>query len=99
MRDDAYDVCMYSERLQILVSPEQRRRLELEAKARGVSISAIVRAAVDTTLPRRFSHDERIRAANQIAAMRIDLHGIDDVDRLIDETRLEELLDEVRSGS
>lgn len=81
---------MFSERLQILVSLEQRRRLEIEAKARGTSVSAVIRDAIDTTLPRRFSRDERIRAARELTAMRIDLGGIDDFDRLIDDSRLAE---------
>lgn len=90
---------MYSERLQILVSKEQRRRLELEARATGASVSAVVRDAIEATLPRRFSRDERIRAAREIAALRVDLSGIDDIDRLIDESRLEELLEEAPSRS
>ena len=32
---------MYSERLQILVTPEQRRMLEAEARRRGVSVAAV----------------------------------------------------------
>jgi hypothetical protein len=90
---------MFSERLQILVSQEQRRRLELEAKARGTSVSAVIRAAIDTTLPRRFSRDERVRAAHELTAMRIDLSGIDDVDRLIDDSRLAAILDQLPSHS
>jgi hypothetical protein len=41
---------MYSERLQILVSKEQRRRLEREAKRRGASVASVIRAAVDAEL-------------------------------------------------
>lgn len=60
---------MFSERFQILISPEQRRRLEQESKARGVSVAALVREAVDA----RFGHvsrEQKIRAAEEIAAMR-----------------------------
>ncbi len=38
---------MYTERLQILVTPEQRRKLESEAEHRGESVGSLVRKAVD----------------------------------------------------
>jgi len=41
---------MYSERLQILVTPEQRRMLEAEARRRGVSVAALIRDAVEEHL-------------------------------------------------
>lgn len=42
-----YTVCMYSERLQILLTQDQRRRLREEAKRRKTSVTALVREAVD----------------------------------------------------
>lgn len=45
-----YAMCMYSERLQILVSPEQRRMLDAEARQRGVSVAALIRDAVEEHL-------------------------------------------------
>ncbi len=58
---------MYSERLQLLVSPEQRRRLEQEARRRGTSVASVIRDAVDThlggpTQEERRAAFERIRA-------------------------------------
>ncbi len=58
---------MYSERLQLLVSPEQRRRLELEARQRGTSVASVIRDAVDAhlggpTREERRDAFERIRA-------------------------------------
>ncbi len=38
---------MLKERLQILVSAEQRRRLEEEARVTGMSVGALVREAID----------------------------------------------------
>lgn len=38
---------MFSERLQVLLSPTQRRRLEREAKRRGMSVGALIREAID----------------------------------------------------
>lgn len=53
---------MFSERMQILISPEQRRWLELTAKDRGTSVAALVREALDAhfLIPTR---EERMAAA------------------------------------
>ncbi len=40
-------MCMFSERLQILLTPQQRTRLTEEAKRRGTSVTALVREAID----------------------------------------------------
>lgn len=37
----------FSERVQVLMTPEQRRRVERIARQRGLSVGAVVRAAVD----------------------------------------------------
>lgn len=61
---------MFSERLQILVTQDQRLRLETEARERGASVGGLVREAIDA----RFvgvSREERIRAAEEIANMRV----------------------------
>jgi len=38
---------MFSERLQILVTADQRRRLEAEARRRRISIGSLIRDAID----------------------------------------------------
>lgn len=38
---------MYDERLQILLTREQRRRLEAEAERRSASVASLVREAID----------------------------------------------------
>ena len=80
-------MCMFSERFQILLSPEQRRRLEEEASARGTSAAAVVREAIDA----RFGHlsrQERIRAAEEIAAMRTGVElSPEEINRIVAEER------------
>ena len=78
---------MYSERIQLLVSTEQRRRLEQEAKRRGTSVAAVVRDAVDSKLggPTR---EERMAAVERIRSMR---GGVfltpEELNRLVEEER------------
>jgi hypothetical protein len=52
---------MLTERLQILLDGERRRRLEQEASSRGVSVAALIRDAIDLVYPS--TADERQRAA------------------------------------
>ncbi len=56
---------MYTERLQILVSKEQRRRLEREAKRRKSSVASVIRDAVEAELGGR-SREEKLRAVEAI---------------------------------
>lgn len=63
-----YALRMYTERLQILISKEQRRRLEQEAKRRGASVASVIRDAVDDRLG-DITRDDRIAAAEWIATM------------------------------
>lgn len=64
-----YVLPMINERLQILVTVEQRRRLTAEAQRRRSSVASRIREAIDE----RFGpveRGDRIRAAEEIAAMR-----------------------------
>jgi len=54
------------ERLQILVTPEQRRRLMVIAGERGEAVTALVRKAIDATYPPPVD-----AAARQAAARRL----------------------------
>lgn len=75
---------MLTERLQILVSPEQRRRLEDEAERRGTSVAGVVREAVDAQLD-TVSREDRITAVEEIAAMRAEYLPPDELNRMIEE--------------
>ncbi len=54
---------MHSERLQVLVTPEQRGRLERIAARERRSMGAVIREAIDAyTLPRARSRKEALEA-------------------------------------
>lgn len=57
---------MYTERLQILVSKEQRRRLEREARRRKSSVASVIRDAVETQLGGS-SRQDRLKAVEAIS--------------------------------
>lgn len=81
---------MFSERLQILISSEQRRRLEAEAAEQGKSVAAVIREAVDARYGRP-PRAERIRAMREIETMNARLPDDPaELDCMIDEGRLEE---------
>ena len=60
---------MYSERLQVLFSKEQRNRLQAEARTRGVSVGSLVREAIEKKLQSP-TREEKARAWDEIKAMR-----------------------------
>lgn len=56
-------MCMLSERVQVLLTPEQRARVERLAAQQGTSVGAVVREAVEAyTRPRGRSREEAARA-------------------------------------
>ena len=60
---------MHSERTQVLLTPEQRARLERIAVREGRSLGAVIRDAVDAyTLPRARPRDEALRSLFSINA-------------------------------
>lgn len=82
---------MLSERLQILVTPEQRRRLEDEARTRGASVGGVIREAIDARFGAT-SPEQRMRAAEEIAAMSGGTYlPPDELDRAVEEEREDEL--------
>jgi hypothetical protein len=82
---------MYSERLQILVSKEQRRRLEREAKRRDASVASLIRDAIDAQLG-RVGIDDKQRAVGRISAMRAGPYlEPEELRREIDAGRAEEI--------
>jgi predicted DNA-binding protein len=80
---------MLKERLQILISPDQRRRLEAEAKRRGSSIATLVREAIDERYGATTTED-RLRAVDEIAALR---------GRFLTPAELEQLIAEERDAA
>lgn len=60
-----YALLMLNERLQILVSPEQRKRLETEARRRGTSVATLVREAIDSRFG-AVTREARLRAVAEI---------------------------------
>jgi hypothetical protein len=80
---------MFTERLQVLMSKEQRRRLEAEAKRRRSSVGALIREAIDTR-GAGANREERSRAIAEIKGMR--------GGRFLPPKELERVIDEEREG-
>jgi len=59
---------MITERVQILLTPQQRRRLEDEAQRQARSVASLVREAIDARFG-TVSRIERLAAVEAIAAM------------------------------
>jgi predicted DNA-binding protein len=59
---------MITERVQILLTPQQRRRLEDEARRQARSVASLVREAIDARFGTT-SRQERLAAVEAIAAM------------------------------
>jgi hypothetical protein len=81
---------MLSERLQILVDPEQRRRLEVEAQRRGTSVGSLIREAVDAhfSVPTRA---ERLRALEGILEFEGRFVDPAELNRIVERERDEQL--------
>jgi predicted transcriptional regulator len=60
-------MCMYSERTQVLLSPEQLARLKRIAARDGRSVGAVIRAAVDSFV--EAEPDRRQRALKRLLSM------------------------------
>ncbi len=83
---------MFSERLQILVSPEQKSQLEAKAADQGKSVGGVVREAIEAHYG-RLPRAQRIAAVEAIKSMHAELpEDPAEVDRMIDEGRLDEAL-------
>ena len=79
-----YAMSMLTERLQILVTRQQRRRLATEAQRRGSSVGELVREAIDSIVG-EVSAEERQRAVEEIARMEpAKFVGPAEMDRLIE---------------
>ncbi len=60
---------MALERMQVLVRPDQRRRLEAVAKAGHTSVAAIVREAIDEHVGRKRTREESLAALERLEAL------------------------------
>ncbi|CAN5559057.1 hypothetical protein BH24ACT26_BH24ACT26_00130 [soil metagenome] len=74
---------MFSERLQILLTPQQRRHLQQEAKRRGISVTALIREAVNAHLA-IVPQEDRGRAYRSIVARRTRFVAPDQLDELVE---------------
>lgn len=82
-----YAMHMYTERLQILISKEQRRRLEREAERRSASVASVIRDAVDERLG-GVTKDDRVAAVQRLTAMEpLPFMAPDELERAIAEAR------------
>ena len=78
---------MQKERLQILVEPEQRRRLDAAAEQRGISVGAVIRDAIDASL-RGSGPKRRIGAVQEMrAAAGGPSPSVEEIHELLDEER------------
>jgi ribosome maturation protein Sdo1 len=77
---------MLNERLQILVSTEQRRRLEAESKRRQTSVASLIRQAIDAQFG-AVTPEDRLHALEGIQALEGRFLTADDLDRVVDEER------------
>ncbi|HYW23552.1 MAG TPA: hypothetical protein VE953_05270 [Terriglobales bacterium] len=59
---------MITERVQVLLTPQQRRRLEDEARRQARSVASLVREAIDARFG-TVSRQERLAAVEAIGAM------------------------------
>lgn len=79
---------MINERLQVLLTPEQRRRLEEESRQQGRSVASLVREAVDA----RYGTPSRDQRQAAVAAIEAMSGGRfvppDELNRLIGEERM-----------
>lgn len=77
---------MLKERLQILVTAEQRRLLEAEAVRARTSVAALIRAAIDARYG-SITREDRQRAVEEIAAMHGRYADPAELNRLVEEER------------
>jgi hypothetical protein len=73
------------ERLQILVTPDQRRRLAAIARARGAAVTSLIREAIDETFPATTDAAARKAAAHRLLDRRVPFVPPDELDRALDD--------------
>ena len=83
-----YSLHMPKERLQILITAEQRRLLMTEARRRRRSVSALVRHAIDVHSG-TVGREDRMRAVAELGRMNAQYVPPDALGRMIEEEREE----------
>jgi len=68
-------------RVQVLLSPEQYERLTALARARGTSIGALIRQAVDQLLHAPGGEEERLQAVRKMSALRLPVADWEQMER------------------
>lgn len=89
---------MLDQRMQILVSADQRRRLEQEAQRRSTSVASVIRDAVDAQLG-GITVEDRRAAVDRIRALRGRSLSPEELNRIVEEEReaeADELLRHIR---
>jgi hypothetical protein len=81
-----YSMSMLKERLQVLISSDQRERLEREAAERGTSVATLVREAIDLTYPPEAGR-RREAARTILAAEPMDVPDVAQLREELDELR------------
>lgn len=81
-------MCMFSERTQVLLSPQQIERLKRIAARDGRSVGAVIRDAVDSYIDPGL--DSRRRAADRILSMNL---PVDDWEVMKEQIRRSQLGD------
>jgi len=77
---------MLTERLQILITKEQRLRLDAEAHHRQTTVGALVREAIDEKLG-AVSAEDRVRAVDHLAGLRGRFIPVEEMNRIVEEER------------
>jgi predicted DNA-binding protein len=78
---------MINERVQILLTPQQRRRLENESRRQARSVASLVREAIDARFG-TVSEEQRLAAVEAIAAMSGGRYLTpDQINRVVEEER------------
>jgi hypothetical protein len=72
---------MLNQRMQLLISADQRRRLEQEARRRATSVASVIRDAVDAQLGGITAEDRRA-ALDEILAMSGRFASPDELNRI-----------------
>ena len=89
-----YALHMLKERLQVLITAEQRRLLEAEARRRRTSVAALIRDAIDGRYG-TVTREDRLRAVEELGKMSARYVPPSELGRMIDEER-EEAAGELR---